>query len=423
MITRTRFKTLCFNLAALLCASLLFNGLSSVSYAETTAATEAGDTAATADELFTARDLKQIPDLSEATELTVVSGQDITISNAGIYLLRGTAADATVIVESDKEAKVQLVLDGVSITNKDFPAIYVKSADKVFVTVYADSDLSVTGSFRKDGSTNTDAVIFSKEDLVLNGTAVLNVASTGNGIVSKDDLKVTGGTYNITASSKALEVKDSILIHDGIFHLEAGTDGLHAENNDDNTRGNIIIQDGTFEINAGDDGIHANATVTIEDGSFNIISGEGIESTCVLISGGTFRIESQDDGINAANKSSAYRPAVEISGGEITITMGAGDTDGIDTNGDLIITGGTINVTGNSAFDVDGSITFTGGTVIINGQQVDSIPNQMMGGPGFDRGGFGGQGGFGNQGGMDQGGFSGGMGTGGMGFGHGGGRW
>ena len=427
-----RFKTFFFNLAALLCASLLFNGLSSVSYAEAVPdtaavmASDAGEVTSAADELFTTRDLNQTPDLNGATELTVTSGQDIRISEAGTYVLRGTASDVTVLVEADEDAKVQLVLDGVSITNRDFPAIYVKSADKVFVTTASDSTLSVTGSFRKDGSTNTDGVIFSKEDLVLNGTAALTIASTDNGIVCKDDLKVTGGTYNITAGSKAFEAKDSILIYDGEFNLEADTDGLHAENGDDDTKGTITIQGGNFAISAGDDGIHANATVTVEGGTFDISAGEGIESTYVLISGGVIGIESWDDGINAANKSSAYRPTVEITGGEITIVMGAGDTDGIDTNGNLIITGGTINITGNSTFDVDGSITFTGGTVIVNGQQVDTIPNQMMGGMGFGHGGmggFGGQGDSGSQGGFGGGMGPGGMGQGGMGFGHGGGRW
>ena len=413
-------KLLCLSVVAVLCAVLLFGAIAPVSYAETGTSAAASGNAASGEELFTSRDLNQTPDTDGATELTVESGRDITITEAGTYVLTGTASDASVIVEADEDAKVQLVLDGLSITNKDFPAIYVKSADKVFVTTASDSALSVTGSFTKDGSTNTDAVIFSKEDLVLNGTAKLTITSTDNGVVCKDDLKVTGGSYDITARSKAIEAKDSILIADGTFTLEAGSDGLHAENSDNDTKGTIRILGGSFDISASDDGIHANASVTIDGGDLTIAAGEGIESTYVLINDGTISIQSWDDGINAAYKSSAYRPTVEINGGELTIVMSAGDTDGIDTNGDLIITGGTIDVSGNSSFDVDGSITFTGGTVIVNGQQVDSIPNQMMGGMGgFGRGGFGDQGGFG---GMD-GGYGGqGGGFGGMG-GHGGGRW
>ena len=73
---------------------------------------------------------------------------------------------------------------------------------------------------------------------------------------------------------------------------------------------------------------------------------------------------------------------MEINGGSISIAMGPGDTDGIDSNGSLIITGGSIDITGSSSFDCDGQVSFTGGTVIVNGQQVDTIPSQMMGGMG-----------------------------------------
>ena len=86
--------------------------------------------------------------------------------------------------------------------------------------------------------------------------------------------------------------------------------------------------------------------------------------------------------MNAAQKSSAYWPTLEINDGEITVVMGSGDTDGIDSNGDLYINGGHIDVTGGSTFDYDGTGEFNGGTLIVNGQELDSLPNQMMGGRG-----------------------------------------
>ena len=136
-----------------------------------------------ADEQFTDRDLEQTVDLSEATYYTVTNGQDITITSAGVYVLSGEASNMTVYVEAGKDDKVQLVLDGVSVTNESFPVIYIKSADKVFITTNADNNLSVTGTFVSDGNTNTDGVIFSKVDLTLNGTATLTVSSTDNRIV------------------------------------------------------------------------------------------------------------------------------------------------------------------------------------------------------------------------------------------------
>lgn len=346
----------------------------------------------TADEQFTDRDMEQTADLSEAVYYSVSSGQDITITSAGVYVLSGEASNVTVYVEAGKDDKVQLVLDGVSVTNESFPVIYVKSADKVFVTTSADSTLSVTGTFVSDGNTNTDGVIFSKADLTLNGTATLTVSSTDNGIVGKDDLKITGGTYVINAASKAIEANDSIRIANGVLYLTAGTDGLHVENDEDASKGYIYIGGGSLTITAGDDAIHATTVVQTDGGTIAITAAEGIEATYIQFNAGTISIQASDDGVNAAYKSSAYTPTVEINGGEITVSMGAGDTDGIDSNGNIIVNGGTVSVTGNSTFDFDGTAQYNGGTIIINGQQASSIPNQMMGG----RGGFGGgNGGFG----------------------------
>ena len=129
-------------------------------------------------DLFTERDMIQEADLSEAEMISVTSGEDVRITSAGVYVLSGTASETTIYVEADSEDKVQLVLKGLNITNETFPCIYVLTADKVFITTSADSSLTVTGTFRKDGSTKTDGVVFSKQDLVLNGTAALSVSST-----------------------------------------------------------------------------------------------------------------------------------------------------------------------------------------------------------------------------------------------------
>jgi len=335
--------------------------LTSASAASGTAVYSAGD-------LFTDRDLSQTADLDGAVTYTVTDRQDIRITEAGVFVLSGTASNATVYVEAPDDAKVQLVLQDLNLTNSDFPCIYVLSADKVFITTAGDSTLTVTGTFRADGSNNTDGVIFSRTDLVLNGTAALTIQSADNGVVCKDDLKITDGT----------------------FVLRAGTDGFHAENSDDSSKGYIYIGGGYITIFCGDDGVHAVSVVQIDDGKLAITAAEGIEGTFIQVNGGTVDITASDDGINAANKSSAVETAIEFNGGTVNVAMGAGDTDGIDSNGNLYINGGVISVTGNSTFDYDGTASFTGGTVYVNGQQTTSIPNQMMGGGG--RGGWGGNG-------------------------------
>ena len=114
-------------------------------------------------ELFTDRDLEQTADLTNAEYYTVSDWNDITITSEWVYVLQWTAKDVTVYVEAWDQDKVQIVLDGVSITNTDSPCIYVKTADKVFVTTTdSENTLEVTDEFVDDGETNTNGVIFSK---------------------------------------------------------------------------------------------------------------------------------------------------------------------------------------------------------------------------------------------------------------------
>ncbi|MCR5221322.1 MAG: carbohydrate-binding domain-containing protein [Lachnospiraceae bacterium] len=337
--------------------------------------------------LFTDRDLEQSPDLSDAESLTVESGKDLTIDTAGTYVLSGQAEGSSVIIEASEEDKVQLVLDGLTVTNKDTPCIYVKSADKVFITLQGDANsLSVTGDFTADGDTNTDAVIFSKEDLVINGTGFLTITSSDNGIACKDDLKVTGGSLKISCKGSALESKDDILIADGSIEIAECNDGLHAEDDDNDSKGYIYIGGGSLNINAADDAIHATTVVRIDGGEMSLTAGEGIEGTVLCINGGEISIDASDDGINAAHKSSILTPVFIMNDGKVTIKMAQGDTDGIDSNGDIIINGGTIDITGQFTFDCDGKAEVNGGTIIENGVETNTVTNQMMGG----RGGMGG---------------------------------
>lgn len=394
-------------MVALLSAALTACSGNSDSSASSQSASKSSTTAASNTSVetttFTERDLEQTADTSEAESLTLSDGNDITITKAGVYVISGTASNASIIVEAADDDKVQLVLDGANITNTDAPCVYVKNADKVFVTTQngSENDLKVTGAFTSDGETNTDAVIFAKDDIVFNGEGALTITSTDNGISGKDDVKITGGTISIDSASDAIEANDEISAAGGTVTINSQKDGLHAENDEDDTQGSIYISGGAFNINAASDGIQGTTTVVIDGGTLNITGSEGIEATNVTINDGEITISASDDGINATTKSTAQSVCITINGGNIKINMGQGDTDGLDSNGDLYITGGTIDITGQSACDYDGRAEKTGGTLIVNGQETDSIPNQMMGGGG-GRGGMGGPGG-------DMGGFGGGM--------------
>ncbi len=348
-------------------------------------------------DLFSERDLAQEADLTGAVTIALSSNEDTVITEEGVYVLSGSVENTTVLVEAADDAKIQIVLDGVNITNETAPAIYVKTADKVFVTTTSsENSLQVTGSFVADGDTNLDAVIFSKADLTMNGTGSLEVISqTGNGISSKDDLMITGGNYTITSAGDAIEANDAIAIYDGDITIDAGKDAIHSENTDDTSLGSFYMQNGSVNITAADDAIHANTVNQIDGGTINITScAEGIEGTYVQINGGEITLTATDDGINASAKSD-LDVLIEVNGGTIDVTMASGDTDAFDSNGSLTINAGTITIEATSAFDTDGTATLNGGEVIVNGEAITEITQSQMGGGQMGGGQMGGPGGAG----------------------------
>lgn len=255
---------------------------------ETSAQSEAG-TFSSAD-MFTERDLAGTYEESGAVYVTlsddgiagetdgvVIDGQMVTITAEGTYIFSGTLSEGQIMVDADN-AKVQIVFDNVDITCASSAAVYVKSAEKVFVTLAEGSQntLRNTDEYVAIDDNNIDAVIFAKSDLTLNGTGSLTIISAeGHGIVSKDDLKIIGGTYDITAAGHALSGKDSVRIADGTFILTAEKDGIHAENADDEEKGYIYIADGDFTITSDGDGMDASNIVQIEDGTLDITAGGG----------------------------------------------------------------------------------------------------------------------------------------------------
>lgn len=265
----------------------------------------------------------------------------LNITKGGTYNLSGTYESVTI----NTEDAVKLVLDNVTIDNENGPAIYVENAKVVNI------ELNGTNKITSNTTEDLDGAIYSKDDLVLSGEGSLEVKSNYDGIVSKDSLVIESGTYVIEAEQDGIKGKDS-----------------------------ATINGGEYTINAKDDGIHSDGLVEINGGIFNITAAEGIEGTYIKINDGTINIEASDDGINAANKSTDYSVTVEINGGNITIKMGQGDTDGIDSNGNLYINGGTINITGQSPFDYDGEAKYNGGTMIVNGEETTEITNQFAGG-------------------------------------------
>ena len=291
---------------------------------------------------------------SKLIDLSSATGP-VKITEAGTYIVTGKTDDGMIIVDVDGESDdVHLILRDAVINSSSSAAVYVLSADEVYITLEGTNILSNGGKYEAIDENDIDAVIYSKDDLTINGSGSLTIdATVGHAIVCKDDMVITGGNYDLTAETDVINTNDS-----------------------------LAITGGTFNIKAGDDAIHTDGILQIDNGTFDITAAEGLEGTYITINDGTFTINASDDGINAAQKVEDYLATLVINGGNIKITMGQGDTDGIDSNGDIYINGGTIDITGQSTIDYDGTAVKNGGTLILNGVTTDTLPNQVMGGRG-----------------------------------------
>lgn len=212
----------------------------------------------------------------------------------------------------------------------------------------------------------------------------LDLTSGEDGVQAETGLTVSGGIYKVVSgggsgaslseniSAKGLKAGTDLTVTSGTFTLDCADDTVHSN-------GNVTVSGGNFTLSSGDDGIHADETASVSDGTIEILTCyEGIEGAVVDISGGKISLTAADDGLNAADGTeSVFGPMgggnsdcrVRISGGEITIDAAG---DGIDTNGDFILSGGTVYVSGptsdgDGALDYNGSAYVTGGVLIAAG--------------------------------------------------------
>ncbi len=292
-------------------------------------------------------------------DLGSLSSSTCTIDSGGVYTLSGSCKDIMILVDAGN-ADVTLVLNGASIQNSKGPAIYVRSADKIILTLAAGTTntLSDGSSYdlEDDGST-LDGAIFSKGDLAINGEGTLKI--TGNykhGIVSKDDLIIVSGTVTVSAQNVGLNGKDCVKVGGGKVTITAGSDGIRSDNDEDLTRGFVSLIGGTITIEAGNDGIQAETVVHSENVSLDITAGggssgslttadesyKGIKATSDLyLLSGTYTISSKDDCIHSNG-------TISISGG--TYKLSSGD-DGIHADTDLEITGSDTNISVEKSYE------------------------------------------------------------------------
>lgn len=383
---------------------------------------------------YTERDLAGTYDESEAVyvDLSTVDG-DYTITQSGVYVFSGTLSNGQILVNAGEDDKVQIVLNGASITNSDGPAIYAVEADKVFVTAAegTQNSLSDGSSYADDAFGNTpDGCIFSKCDLTINGSGTLTV--DGNykfGIVGKDDIVIADVTLSVAAESDGISGKDSVSVSSGTITITAGGDGISSVNDEDAEQGvvqidggtiaittggssadsqkgikaqySVIINGGSIDIDAEDDAVHSGDTITVTGGTLTLATGddgmhadnalvvsggditvtesyEGLEACTITVSGGTVDVTASDDGFNAAGGSDSS---------SFGNSRGAKDSFATDASKQIIISGGTITVNaGGDGLDSNGSLTVTGGYTYVSGPTnsangaLDASPATISGG-------------------------------------------
>ncbi len=316
---------------------------------------------------------------------------NIVINKGGAYSISGKLTDGKITVDAGDE-DVTLILDGAEITSSDSSAINVYKAGIVTIELADKSENTLSDAskyvFEDSYSDKTNeepsACIFSKSDLIITGAGQLKVSGNfKNGIKSKDLLTLESANIIIDSADNAVTGNDGVIINGAGIEINSKGDGIHSNSD-------IEINSGKLTIKSDDDGIHADNSVTVNGGELDITAHEGVEGTVIKINDGTITISASDDGINAAQKVDGATPTVEINGGSITITMGAGDTDAIDSNGNIIINGGKITITGQSGFDYENKAELNGGEVYLNGNKITEITNQFAGGMrGFGGKGFG----------------------------------
>ena len=319
----------------------------------------------------------------ENAAVKVKSGASLSLSGTGTLTACGNAkngikgASDAVITVDELTLNIEAADDGLSCDDE----LTIKGG-RVNITAGGDA---VKASTDTDDAENPDTTSLGNVT-VSGGTMTLTAAN--DGVQADGNLTVTGGTFDITAngghttaltddsaSCKGLKAGKTLTVSGGTFTVDSADDALHAND--------VTVSGGTLTLASGDDAVHAdNDLVVGVKGSSSTsnpkiditASYEGLEGTTVSVYSGDIDVAASDDGVNAANSEIGERSdkyAINIAGGDLYIDAGS---DGLDSNNDINITGGRVEVYGadammDAAIDYDGTFTLSGGTLFGAGME------------------------------------------------------
>lgn len=389
-----------------------------------------------------------------------VSGTTATITASGVYEIDGTLSDGQILVDVDKDkddGMVHVVFNGMNVTNSKNSPFAVMGAKDVRIFIVKDTQNSLTDAVNyvfTDGADEPNAALYSKSDLKIAGYGTLTVKGNYNdGISSKDDLDIDGGTLIVNGKDDGIRGKDSVVIRGGNITVTSGGDGIKSDNTEaltlssneddpyENVKGYIKVKGGSLTVTStGGDGIHAISYIEIKNGIIDIQSGGGsiIEATSGGSgmggggwgggggpNGGAQQYSGTDSlkGIKASipstvtdyeniNMNMVY---IKISGGTVKVNArddaihsggnveikggqieAASDDDGIHADNELYIINGTVNVTNSFEGLEAWYLTVTGGVTSVFGRDDGwnaaggADSSASSGGPGDWGGGHGG---------------------------------
>lgn len=299
------------------------------------------------------------------------------------------------------DGTVRLFLNGVNITSSTSAPIFIKNARKTVVSLMENTKNTLSDSFNyvyeNEDDDEPHAPLFSKDDLTINGTGTLIINGHYNdGIVSKDNLKIMSGNFQITSFDDGIVGRDQLAIKNGNFYISSGGDGLKSSNDKDENKGSITIENGTFNISARNDGIQAVNNLLIEDGTYKISTGgdnlnlgeaadkgmifnqklmpppnsdgkdqnasdssKGLKAKKELaILGGTFTIRSQDDALHS-------NQFITIADGNFSLNS---EDDAIHADETVHIKNGNIHIESSYEGIESNIITIDGGTIRLTAQ-------------------------------------------------------
>lgn len=315
------------------------------------------------------------------TDTSAADACTVTFTAAGTYVISGTLDNGQLVVDTADTEKVTLVLNGVSITHTDGPAICILQASKKVVLYTAANSVNlledgyayvVPDDQQTEGDIYPNACLYACEDIVLNGEGYLQItAHADKGVNTKDDLEILGGTLSITSPGVGIRAKDSFTMAGGsvtVTVTEAG-DGIKTAETEKDGKGGIHIQGGSLYITAIGDGLQAATDMTLSGGHVVIhtLDADGSalsqESATPTAPGGWGRPGGFQEGnpqkASISAKGLKAGRCLTVSGGDITLVT---VDDGLHSQDTIHIEGGTLLIrAGDDGIHADNTLTMSDG--------------------------------------------------------------